>query len=233
LQITDDNTISKSFFKSSITYQILLANLLPVFGIIFFNWDAYFIIGAYFLESIVIGLINVVKIYFTSRFAKVSDEYSGKAYFIIPFFIAHYGFFVFVQITILSGILSSAGSDFDYHSTHFFPNFIDFFSACFQHGGKFLLISLLLTHLYDLIIRFIRPKHYYTIVPSQQMFEPYMRIFVQQFLVILGSVAILVFNSGIALVILLVIFKTTADIIAFNPVLNKKFLSGKFKPSSY
>ena len=224
--------ISRSLFRSTITYQVLFANLLPVSGVIFFHWNAYFIIGAYFLESVVIGVVNVVKLYYSSRFSKSTDEYSGKGYFLILFFMLHYGFFVFVQITMLSGILSNSGSDFNYHSNHFFPNFYDFFSACFQSGGKLLLLSLALTHLYDLIIRFIRSKRYLDVSPSKQMIEPYMRIFVQQFLVILGSVAILIFNSGLILVILLVLFTMIADIIIYNPEINKKLLSSGVKFSS-
>ncbi|MBL6962643.1 MAG: hypothetical protein ISR55_02375 [Bacteroidetes bacterium] len=216
----DNRHILNIIIRSNISYQILLANSLPVFGLIFFSWNAYYIIAAYFLESIVIGFINIFKIGLSSKYFTGSKE-NPKGYFVIPFFIFHYGFFIFVQLTILNSVLSMSTTDFSYHSNSLIPNFIEFFSACFNQKGELLLVIFLVTHLFDFMFRYVRSKSFKNISTSKQMFEPYVRIFVQQFIVIFGAFMLFIVNSGTVLVVMLVLFKTCADLIMFNPELRE------------
>jgi hypothetical protein len=48
------------------------------------------------------------------------------------------------------------------------------------------------------------------------MFQPYKRIFLQQFVVILGGFIFMLFNSAVAVAVLFILLKTAANYISFN-----------------
>ena len=74
--------------------SLLIANAMPVWGVLFVGWDAFYIVLLYWTENIVVGFYNVLKIVF----AGVSQPaaHLGKL-FLIPFFIVHYGGFTAVH----------------------------------------------------------------------------------------------------------------------------------------
>ena len=43
-------------------FILILANSLPLLGILFFSWDVFSLLFLYWLETIVIGFFNVLKI---------------------------------------------------------------------------------------------------------------------------------------------------------------------------
>jgi hypothetical protein len=68
--------------------------MLPIYGVVVFGWDAFYIVVLYWAEKLVIGFYNILKI----ATAKVAHpiEHLGKL-FLIPFFIVHFGGFVAVH----------------------------------------------------------------------------------------------------------------------------------------
>ncbi len=94
--------------------HILLPNIIPLVGVLFFDWSAFTIILAYCLENIVIGFFHLLKIRIARFEPSVSihpDAYKKIFFFPPPvagrlflflFFLFHYGFFCFFHIEILS-----------------------------------------------------------------------------------------------------------------------------------
>jgi hypothetical protein len=52
--------------KGTSTMVIVFTNLIPVFGVLFFGWDAFMIVLLYWMENAVIGFFNIFKILFAS-----------------------------------------------------------------------------------------------------------------------------------------------------------------------
>ncbi len=73
---------------------LLAANTIPLFGVLFLGWDAFYIVLLYWTENLVIGFYNVLKMVFAAVPHPVA--HMGKL-FIIPFFIVHYGGFTAVH----------------------------------------------------------------------------------------------------------------------------------------
>ena len=73
---------------------LVAANLIPLWGVIFWDWDAFNVVLLYWSENIVVGFYNILKM----AFARVSRpaEHLGKL-FLIPFFSVHYGGFCAVH----------------------------------------------------------------------------------------------------------------------------------------
>jgi len=50
------------FKLTSSAIFLILANVVPIFGVLYWGWDATAILVLYWLESVIMGLLNVPKI---------------------------------------------------------------------------------------------------------------------------------------------------------------------------
>ena len=85
---------------------LVVANIIPLIGVLFFGWSVWNILVIYWLENGIVGVINVLKMS-----AATGDETtpgltfmvngrpssSATKFGLIPFFIVHYGIFWFVH----------------------------------------------------------------------------------------------------------------------------------------
>src|SRR4030042_279000 len=86
--------LSKKDLTNIPLLALVVANLVPLWGVCFLKWDAFYIILLYWSENLAVGFYNILKI----AFAKVPRpiEHLAKL-FLIPFFIIHYGGFLAVH----------------------------------------------------------------------------------------------------------------------------------------
>ena len=88
---------------------LIVANAIPLLGVLFFGWDVWTILIVYWLENGIVGVFNVLKMSYAAgppEDAKVSAstysvsgrpaDQTSKAY-LIPFFCMHYGIFWLVH----------------------------------------------------------------------------------------------------------------------------------------
>ncbi len=224
--------------------SLILANLIPIFGVLFNNWEVLDIVIFYWIETIIIGIYNVVKIYLAQGEMPKNDEEAAKAMgsvfewlynksgennlknkkstlnnyntenhtkkYISIFFLIHYNFFILVQFILMIGFIAPS------EVNPFYP--MELFSFVNDNTTYLLLgiLSLIISHGYSLYINYYKGKEYLTTHPSAQMFKPYIRIMIQQFVVIVGAFFLLIFNAPIFLLILLVLFKIVVDLISHN-----------------
>jgi hypothetical protein len=139
-----------------------------------------------------------------------SSKQSG--WFFIFFFIVHYGFFVFVQTQIFFAVsrLIPNGS--------FFANYAKI-PELLGHNGKIMLLIFVAYYTLQNLFDFFMSGNYKTISMGRLMFEPYMRIFVQQFVVILGGI-FLGFGAGKIFMLVFIIAKIFFELfVNFNRLL--------------
>ena len=86
--------LPKKYASNIPLMALTAANVLPLFGALFWGWEAFNIVLLYWAENLAVGFYNILKI----AFAKVSHpaEHLGKL-FLIPFFTVHYGGFTAVH----------------------------------------------------------------------------------------------------------------------------------------
>ncbi len=201
-------------------YLLIIVNLVPLYGVWFEGWNAAEIFLVYCLETVIIGLVNVFKMACVTLFVRKKDvwENNGSStmqsgWFFIVFFIVHYGLFVFVQTQIFFSVsdLLPGGSLFMNYSK--IPDLLGY-------HGKLLLAIFVIYYTLDNIFSFFLSGKYKTISIGRLMFEPYMRIFVQQFVVILGSM-FLKFGGGKAFILIFIIAKIFFELfVNFNRFLD-------------
>ena len=90
--------------KSVSALALVVSNLVPLFGVWFFAWDLSLIMVLYWLENVVIGILNVFKIINArgpqvpaqAKPDNVAINNSGR-WSLAGFFLLHYGIFTFVH----------------------------------------------------------------------------------------------------------------------------------------
>ena len=206
-------------FKRKLTlseYLLVIVNLIPLYGVWFEGWNASEIFLVYCLETVIIGVINVLKMACVTIFVRQKDVWENagassmqSGWFFIFFFIIHYGFFVFVQTQIffnVSGLIPDGSFLMNYSKI---PGLLG-------DNGKLMLLIFIAYYTMQNVFDFFLSGNYKTISMGRLMFEPYMRIFVQQFVVILGSI-FLSFGAGKIFILVFVIAKIFFELfINFN-----------------
>lgn len=167
--------------------------------------EPYTVLFGYFLETIIIGLFNVFKMIIASR-----HDGSGKSVFLfIPFFIFHFGMFVAVQSIFAFVIIGLDGSSFIKEPFHLIDNYE---AILHLKGMDYILLLLFGTQVMKFIFDFILPKKYLDFSVQEIMFKPYVRIFIQQFTVILAMFFMILSSVSIIAAVLLILFRAIVDV---------------------
>lgn len=216
----------RSIIKSELKREdwlIITANLIPVFGVWFLGWSAIEAFTVYAMETLIVGILTVLKLCITSLYKRKDAWYSnGQAtrqsrIFFILFFIAHFGIFAAVQTTIFSQVagITPANSG----PMHFFFHWWEYINddIAWMLGG--FVISYLAGDLIPFLIR----QDYKNVSMMRLMFQPYGRVLIQQFTVILGSM-FLSFGLGKVFILVFALAKIAFEVFAdFSRLLDKSF----------
>lgn len=166
--------------------------------------DAYAVLFGYFLETIIIGFFNALKMFVSSKHHKSEKPIA----FLIPFFIVHYGFFIAVQSIFVFVLMGQSDVIPIKEPFHLIANY----SAVFKlEGMEYILGLLCITQLAKYIFDYIQPKKYLNFTPGEIMFKPYVRILIQQFAVILAMFFIMFSNADVVAAILLILIRAVVD----------------------
>ena len=209
-------------FKKKLTtsdYLLIIVNLIPLYGVWFEGWNASQVFLVYCLETVIIGIVNVLKMACVTIFVRKKDTWQNggistmlSGWFFIFFFIFHYGFFVFVQTQIFFSVSGLVPGGFFLTSYAKIPALLD-------DNGRLMLLIFVAYYTLQNIFDFFLSGSYKTISLGRLMFEPYIRIFVQQFVVILGSM-FLSFGAGKIFILIFIIVKIFFELsVNFNRLL--------------
>jgi|SRR5436190_14078367 len=177
-------------------YFLIAANLVPVVGALFFNWNAKEIFLVYCFETIIIGILNLIKMGIVTAVRKKDKWYNNNSYtmqsgfLFMFFFLIHYGLFVTVQMAIFFGV-SGMGDGTNLTLFSFFYKWPELLT----NDSVVMLAAFGIGYGFKMIYEFVRTGEYKTTPLTIIMFQPYGRIFIQQFTVILGSI-FLSFGAG-------------------------------------
>jgi hypothetical protein len=210
----------KEHFANIPLLVLVLTNLLPVYGVVVFGWDAFYIVLLYWAENLIIGFYNILKI----AFAKVEPPIAnlGKL-FLIPFFVIHYGGFVAIHgifVFLLFG-KSEAGKALDL-GKHAWPCFLIFVQlligviwhcwTTIPNDMKFVVGSLFLSHGVSFARNYLIAGEYKISKPKDLMGQPYSRIVVMHIAILAGGFLSFSIGSPAGVLIVLIVLKTIIDI---------------------
>lgn len=198
---------------------LVLANMLPIYGVVVFGWDAFSIVLLYWAENLIIGFYNILKMVF----AKVEHPaaHLGKL-FTIPFFIIHYGGFVGVHGMFIFFIFGKDKGGEIMKAGHTWPCFLVFVQlligvirhcwTTIPNDMKYAIGSLFLSHGVSFVRNYLLAGEYKTSTTNALMGQPYSRIFVMHIAIIAGGFLSFALGSPAGVLIVLIILKTIIDV---------------------
>ncbi len=249
---------------------LIISNLIPIFGILFLKWDIFYMLFYYWLESAVIGFFTIIKMAtaqgtpqgtIPKNLNAKSEKYTRITLksFLIPFFILHFGAFMFVHLVFIIAIALTGNNlantaAFSFHiglnstsnslnSTGINPQEIKEVLSTILKVFLFS-VFLLLSHGISFFTNFIGKKEYKETDVTKVMSSPYSRVIIMQMVIVIGAFILALTKAPIMIGILFIGIKTFFDVKAHikehsklpeKPVLNKKnyFISslnkGQFK----
>jgi hypothetical protein len=214
-------------YKAS-ALALIVSNLIPLFGVLFLSWDTFEIVGLYWVENVVIGAVNVLKIAtcrpnpaelnltkvgkrnavrrFGRGALRVDREHASKLFF-IPFFTVHYGLFCFVHgIFVMAFFAPESFSGWPLGGMHTFSQMFS------ERHLWWAVLALAASHLYSYVVNFLGRGEYRRTTLPVLMFQPYARVVVLHLAILFGAFGVVFLGSNAGVLVLLVIGKTALDL---------------------
>lgn len=222
----------KAFRTGSALLSVIVlvaVNLLPLVGVAFWGWSLMLILVLYWIESGIVGVVNVFKIAraegprvpagtagrigLTVRIRGIGSTLARGA--LIGFFVMHYGIFwvvhgIFVFLMPIFASLSAGAANPTTPGLGFGP--MDF--GPLPLDGLALSASLLAaSHAVSFFTNYLGRGEYLRVTPEAQMMSVYGRVVVLHITILAGAFVIGFFGTPIAALVLLVGLKTLLDLV--------------------
>ena len=191
------------------TIALLVGNLLPIVGVLLWNWDVRSIVTLYWAENLIVGAIMLLKMYYLS---------GPKAFPQILFFLIHYGVFCAAHGVFISGFFAPDNAP---EIGSMFPNlgplalFVEPVVTIFGEANKLWLgafFALAVSHLVSFFVNWIGQGEYREETQGTLMSAPYRRIVILHITVLLGGIAVVELGAPVYLVVALVLVKIAIDV---------------------
>lgn len=202
------------------TLSILLVNSIPFIGVLFWGWQVFPLMLLFWLENIVLGVFNAIKMLFAAgdassashdnkeqsfRNTPIKAQISLENIALTLFFCFHYGMFCFVHGVFVFALFASPEG----------------FSNPFGQQGIFIdtllllrwaLLAIVLHPLIFLIMDYFGKGHYRHTKLIEQMHEPYGRIMILHVTIVFSGYLLMQLGMPSISLVLLIIFKTLVDL---------------------
>jgi hypothetical protein len=185
---------------------LIAANLLPLYGVLALDWEVLPLIVLFWLENIVIGVLNVARI----ALANPSRSAAGAGKLVlIPFFCVHYGMFTAIHGLFVFGLFG--GEPYKALVDGLWTG-----DAAHHAIGEFSLwlpiAALATSHLFSFFWNYLGHGEYRTARPKTLMHAPYGRIVVLHVAIIGGAFLIQLLHSPLWALLLLIVLKIGLDL---------------------
>jgi len=187
------------------TAALVVANATPLFGVLFLHWQVFPLLLLYWLENVVVGIFNVLRM----ATADPADPGSwiGKL-FMIPFFCVHYGMFCYVHGIFVFALFGRSQFGEPFQVLH------NVLPAIQKTGLGFAALSLASSHAISFVVNYIHGGEYRRASLSLLMAQPYTRVMILHFTILIGGFAMMALGSPLYGLLLLVAIKTGVDVTA-------------------
>jgi hypothetical protein len=185
-------------------FALIAANAVPVIGVLWFGWQVFPIILLYWSENVVVGAFNVLKIIWAQPDQPI--EWIAKV-FAIPFFCVHFGMFTFVHGIFVLDLFGGPA-----YEARGFPSPHTFGDAIARTGIGYAMLALVLSHGVSFAWNYVLGGEYRRASIGKLMGQPYARVMILHFVILLGGLLVGVLHAPVAALILLIALKITVDV---------------------
>jgi len=192
---------------------LIAANLVPLLGVLFYHWQVGLVLGLFWIENLIIGVFNLIKMFTLAVRNKVAI-----GFFLCAFFVVHYGFFCIGHGLFLWELLDLgsldltlspiAGSGLISEGAAILFNIIENYKPVIYMA----LLALVVSHMVRFVENFILKGGIFKETSKSLMTRPYSQIIIMHAGLIIGGLLVTKFGSTIWLLFIIVLFKIVVDI---------------------
>ena len=203
------------------TVTLIVANLVPIIGVLLFGWDAGIILLVYWSENLVVGGYNILKMVFAQGGFGTNPV---SKLFAIPFFAVHFGGFCAVHGVFV--YMMAQGMD-QVPDIDIFPKagqwwgplvflqlLLNVISGIWSQVGDDMfwpVVSLVFSHGVSFVQNYLLRGEFRKTTVAQLMIAPYGRIAVMHISIIVAAFPVMALGSPLPLLVLLILAKTLLD----------------------
>ena len=207
---------------------LVLANLVPLLGVLLLDWRVFDVMILYWAENVVIGVINVLRMITckpglglqqltdgpageglsATQRATVARFSRGTGYLLIPFFMFHYGMFCFAHYSAVTGIFGAGPASGAGGISLFVVPLGEAWRSPLWIGVAAIAVS----HLLSFGFNYIGGGEYTRTNLAQLMQRPYGRIVILHVAVIAGGFLVTLFGDPVPALAVLIAVKIGIDL---------------------
>ena len=194
---------------------LILVNLIPLVGVVAWQWDVASVVILYWSENIVLGIYTLVK---------MLAKNPARGIFMGAFFTIHYGGFCAVHGIFVLAL--TVGDMPDFMDGEPWPLFLVFVQMLIQVISQVLSMAppewlvgfaaLFISHGISLVLNYFLGGEHKAQELKGLMHAPYKRIVVLHVAIIAGGFGVAAFDSPVVLLVLLVVLKLGLDVWLHN-----------------
>lgn len=184
---------------------LLVANLIPLAGVLLFGWDVFALVFLFWCENVVVGVFNVLRMLWVERGA---ERMPAAKFFFIPFFCFHYGMFTAVHGVFVFALFGSR------QSGNLFPSVSSVVRVIDENALWLAVAALVFSHGFSFVRNYVAEQEYRRVTLQQLMGQPYARVVVLHLAIIGGGFLVMALGSPVFGLILLVALKIGMDLAA-------------------
>jgi hypothetical protein len=192
---TDDRDVPPS------ALVLIAANLVPLVGVVAFDWTVFSVLLLYWCENVVIGAFNVLKILLAQP---QSLGTNALKVFLIPFFVVHYGMFTLVHGIFVLTLFGPGG--------RVSPTPAAFAHAVRDAGIWYGVLAVFLSHAFSFALNYLAQGEFRRASPQVLMMQPYARVVVLHVTILVGGFAAKAVGAPALALAVLVTLKTAIDL---------------------
>jgi hypothetical protein len=183
---------------------LVAANLVPLGGVLFFGWDVFVVVFLFWLENVVVGFFNVLRMLWVERGA---EQAPLAKFFVMPFFVVHYGMFTAIHgvfVLVLFGGLGVRGASF--------PTLDTVVHVIAEYHLWLAVVALFVSHGYSFLTNYVARQEYRRVTLQDLMKQPYGRVVVLHLTILLGGFLAMALQLPAVGAFLLVVLKVALDL---------------------
>ncbi|MBE0622534.1 MAG: hypothetical protein IH605_18235 [Burkholderiales bacterium] len=193
-------------WRSPSSLVLIAANLLPLYGVLVFDWPVFPVMLLFWLENVVIGVLNALRM----LLADPTDlALWGAKLFMVPFFCFHYGMFTAIHGSFVVSLFG--GKEYGRMDQGLVP-VEGALRAVTDFGVAPALAVLAGSHVFSLLWNYLIGGEFRRVSLSEQMGQPYKRVIVLHLTIIFGGGIAMALGSPVWALLALIALKIGFDL---------------------
>ncbi|NEV64416.1 DUF6498-containing protein [Thiorhodococcus minor] len=185
---------------------LVLANMVPLVGVLFWDWSVFVVLLLFWMENVVYGVLNIPRILLSQGGGTEGPVALVGKLLVTLVFCIHYGIFTTVHGVFVVVMFGGPSDDL----TAIGPS--PMWHEITANQLQWVIVPLVVSHAFSFLENYIGKGEYRTTTLSQAMNAPYSRVIALHITILFGGFLVMSLGDPVIGVVLLVVLKTIMDL---------------------